>query len=706
MSLRRAAVLLLAAAVSLPVAVVPTGASAAATGAITRVRATAGNIVVSGNVGGTGAVDVRDLATGTVAGSATPVEGSFTVTLPRYDSGRDRYYSGFEAVEHDDGSALGGPHYVDDVAFAATNDYPYPDVPDKKGLQVEMTDDAEQLGVRHAAINVAFNSLMRLTDADPADTIAFDSGGQTYWFSRSYVASLDSQIKPLSDDGTLVNLILLLYRDTDPGSAFAKLVHPDAAIGDGSVYAFDTKTATGTAYFTAAMRFLTQRYTRTDQRYGRALGYIVGNEVDSAWVWQNMGDQSAADFVDYYSRALRIAWLAAREAYSHARVYVSLDHEWTVAYDPSQPTRYYPGKDLVDRLAALTAAQGDFDWDIAYHPYPQDLTNPAFWNDTQATADPDTTPLITFKNIQALPQYLQRPDLEFAGAPRRIILSEQGCNARSNSVADQQLQAACYAYAYYKVRFLPGIDAFILHRHVDHQAEGGLHLGLWTWDSARSDYAMPGTPKLVYDVFRDIDTARSLAATKFALTIIGARDWAQLVPGFDAGALDQRTPTAPAPLKAGTVDGPALSTFADGTDGWQPADNASSVERVPDAGGALRVHFDAGLPAWSTDATTWKGAAVPFATPVDAGPALGVAVRVPSTPGLATVQAQVRCYGADGSSVAGTARLRVGAWSRLRLDLSHWAGRSAVARIKVWVRAAGDADWPGTFDLDDVTLGA
>jgi hypothetical protein len=691
---------------------------------ITSVAIDESTITVTGSTDDPAPVDVYELDPtqdaaafqgSTPVASATPDgSGTFRASFDRYDGARDRYYAKFLAVAG--GAPLGVPHYVDDIRFAATNDYPFPQVADKKGLQVEMTDDAEELGVQHAAINVAFDQLMLLRDDDPANTITFPVDGTPFYFDRSYVTGLDGQIKSLSDNGALVDLILILYRDTSPNSAFPRLVHPDAELGGGTVYAFDTKTAQGLEYFKAAMEFLTQRYTRTDQRYGRALGYIVGNEVDTAYVWQNMGPQSLAAFLEYYARALRVAWQAARAAYADPRVYVSLDHEWTVPYDPSRPAESYPGKDVVDGLAALSRQSGDFPWMVAYHPYPQNLFDPAFWHDTQATTHADTTPLITFKNIQVLPAYLQRPGLTYEGQQRRIILSEQGCNTPSDSPDAQKLQAACYAYAYYKVRFLDGIDAFILHRHVDHQAEGGLRLGLWTWDDARAGYALPGAHKYSYDVFKYIDTARSLDVTRFALPIIGISDWSQVVPGFDPAQLDQRAPPQQVGMQfdGEPVGERPVSRFEDGTDGWQASDNASSVEPVD--GGAyrgsssLRVHFDSGLPAWSTDAKTWKGADVRFAQPLDAAatPHLDLALRIPRPatgqfqPGT-TTYAEVKVYAADGRIAYGTAPVdATGAWRPVSLDLSSWPGVRSIARVKVWVRATSDDDWRGSFDIDQV----
>jgi Family of unknown function (DUF5722) len=718
-----------------PVAAQPAHTAGAAAG-VTSVSAGDTSVTVIGNAGAA-AVQVEVYALGTEADPSTypdssPVatttsgpDGAFTATVPRVDeSGRDRLYDQYVAVtgEGDGARIIGDPRHVDSLDFTPARDFDYPEAASKKGLQVEMTDDAEELGVQHAGINVAFNELMREGPGEePADVLPFESNGRTFYFDADAVAQLDGQIKPLSDNGILVNLILILYQDADPTSAWPVLHHPDAAVGSGTVYAFNTKTADGIAHFTAAMEFLADRYTRADQRYGRAVGYIVGNEVDAQWVWANTGELSLDDFLTYYARAVRIAWQATSKYWNGARTYISLTHCWTIVCgenpQPEQPTRFYAGRDVVDRLNALTKRTGDVGWNVAHHPYPENLFDPAFWNDTTALPGFDT-PRITFKNVEVLPDYLAQDQLRYAGASRRIILSEQGCNTPGDSEEAERLQAACYAYAYYKVRFLDSIDAFILHRHVDHQQEGGLRLGLWTWDDARTEPAMPGRHKVSYDVFAGIDTDRSLELTDFAKSVIGISDWADVIPGFDGSQLAER----PVPLQVGTrlaarpLHERALATFEKGSDGWRTSDNASAVAQVAGGfrgDGALQVRFDnaALLPPWSRNAKAWKGADVVLPEPVDARAFrhLNLAVRVPRPDtGFQPTNvfyAKVQAYANDGRVAHGIARLDPEkGWNPLSLDLSGWAQRSRLSRIKVWVRGTTNDDWSGSFDLDHVSL--
>ena len=66
------------------------------------------------------------------------------------------------------------------------------------------------------------------------------------------------------------------------------LLHPDAT--EGIVYAFNTTDELGTKYYKAITAFLAERYSREDEKYGRAVNYIVGNEVDAGETWYNMGN--------------------------------------------------------------------------------------------------------------------------------------------------------------------------------------------------------------------------------------------------------------------------------------------------------------------------------------------------------------------------------------------------------------------------------
>ncbi|MDX6235551.1 MAG: hypothetical protein QOG10_366 [Kribbellaceae bacterium] len=673
-------------------------------------------ITVSGSVGAAQAGSDIDVFVSGAQSSATTADaqafgtvvagadGAFSVQGPRLQTdGTDNLYDQFTLTV--DGVAVGTPHFADDLQFKAPNTSQFPQVLDKKGLQVQMSDDAESLGVQHAAINLDLAAIM-LNKKTSDQNITFSSGGSDYYFDAAAVAALDTQIKAVSDNGTLVNLIVLLYRhDNDPNSAANILIHPDASHGAGAgpVYGFNTVTDEGMRYTTAAMEFIASRWSRTDEKFGRAVGFIVGNEVDAQWIWSNSGEKTIDQFLNDYSRALRLMSLASRKYYDKARTYTSLTQHWTVPAGANS-TRFYPARDVIDTLNAISKAGGDFPWFIAYHPYPQDLFKPDFWNDTLATDSVDTK-LITFKNVQVLPQYLASSDLLYKGEPRRIILSEQGCDTpgfgRSLSLDAEKLQAACFAYAYYKIRFLPSIDSFILHRHVDHQLEGGLNLGLWASDYSTKSPNAPLRQKFIYDVFKYIDTARSLEVTDFAKAIIGIKDWSDVIDGFDPAALDQRpiTTTVGTRLDANERGSHPLGSFGTGADGWVPSDNVSSATAV---GGALHV-----VDAPGKFAKQWRGVAKTFAG--DQAPAargwLSASVKIPSDTKLGSeTVARITATTSSGQVVEGDAHVPAdGTFHSVALQLSRAVAQDTLARVKVRIRGTGTSEPQTSFDIESVS---
>lgn len=445
-----------------------------------------------------------------------------TVSIPRFDGARDRIYSGFVALE--DGAPVGPKRFVEVWPNISKYHSAFPHLQSKKGLHVQMIDDAIKLGVKCAGFDIDIGGCVSLAPA--TDDLSWQMDGRPFWFRRSYIEYMDAGIKAMSSHGAAVTLILLNYNH--PGAPANRILqHPDYDPAcPGHISAFNTLTPEGLAWYKAWIEFLADRYATPGFPHGRVVNYIVGNEVNAHWDWANMGHVTMEQFAPDYLRAVRIADTAVRKYSSCARVYISLEHDWNKLYAETNDLQGFPGRTFVDYFNRIAKAGGDFDWNLAFHPYPEDLFNCRTWADKTATMSEDT-PRITFKNIEMLPRYFRRQELLFHGKPRRIILSEQGFHA-TLTPEGEKLQAAAYCYAWRKIADLNGVDEFILHRHVDNAAEGGLNLGLWQRAPDSMDTPMKKRP--MYEVFRLADTPQWKQAFQFALPIIGIKSWDEIEP--------------------------------------------------------------------------------------------------------------------------------------------------------------------------------
>jgi len=341
------------------------------------------------------------------------------------------------------------------------------------------------------------------------------------------VEHLDEQVKQLSDNGVVVYLILLPYASGDPDRD-AIMLHPNYARGKkntGPIAMFNTTTREATAWLAATVEFLAARYSGATE-HGRVWGYIAGNEANSHWFWANMGLASAEEVVEAYERGVRTIHSAVRTASANARTYISLEHSWARRYAGGNSRQCIAGRTFLDSFAALARENGDFDWHVAYHPYPEPLTECRFWLDTTHSVHRTNSPVVSFRNLQVLTQYLRQDELLWEGRRRRVILSEQGFHCSDRPDAERE-QAAAFALAYKAVSLFDGIDAFILHRHVDHADEGGLRLGLWT--NKAGAICSPDHKRLLYDVFRAAGTAEEDKQFEFALPILKGKNWMEVL---------------------------------------------------------------------------------------------------------------------------------------------------------------------------------
>lgn len=421
---------------------------------------------------------------------------------------------------------ISAPIYVTNPGDVAAYREEYPEAMSKKGLLIEldMLGDALDLGVKHTTINIPYHHLV-------GGTLKYTYDGETYYFNKDLIESYDKMIGAFSAKGIVVTAILL----NGWNDSFPELHEQGAAKNnDAFYYGFNVSTEQGYKTTKALMSFMAERYSGAHDLYGRVSNWIIGNEINNNKNWNYVGPMDLASYTKLYEKVFRVAYTAIKGQNKNARVFFSTDYEWKKENTNLQ----YAAKDFIDLFNSGIRSEGNIEWGLAYHPYPYPMVEPEFWDDDQTGMVNDTfdSPVVNFKNLNVLTDYFQRPELLAAdGTVRHIILSEEGFTSDSISRGKvYDIQAAAFAYAYYLVDSNPYIDAFILNRQVDSIGEVNTScaFGLWTVDMERPDKVIAVMPKNIHQVFKYIDTKKSLKYTEFAKSIIGISNWSEVIPGF------------------------------------------------------------------------------------------------------------------------------------------------------------------------------
>ena len=417
--------------------------------------------------------------------------------------------------------AISNPIYVTNPGDVASFTEEYPEAMSKKGLLIEL----DMLGVKHTTINIPYHHII-------GGNLKYHYNGKDYYFNEELIASYDKMISSFSNKGIIVTAILLNgWNDAHPELHEAGLAKSSSAF----YYGFNVSTPEGYETTRALFSFMAERYSGADYKHGRVSNWIVGNEVNNNKNWNYVGPMDLASYTKLYEKNFRVAYTAIKSRSKNARVFFSTDYEWKKQNTNLQ----YAAKDFIDLFNAGISSEGNIEWGLAYHPYPYPMTEPEFWDDDQTGMVNETfdSPVVNFKNLHVLTDYFQQAHMRTAGGQvRHIILSEEGFTSDSISRGKvYDIQAAAFAYAYYLVDSNPYIDAFILNRQVDAitEVETSCAFGLWTVDMSRPDKVIAVMPKNIYQVFKYIDTKKSLRYSEFAKSIVGISDWSEVIPGFD-----------------------------------------------------------------------------------------------------------------------------------------------------------------------------
>ena len=416
------------------------------------------------------------------------LSGDFEITLPRFAAPdrRDRLHSRWR-LETEDGEISSEARWGE-IDTGLAKKLPKLEAESQKGLggiPRITSDDHEifELGIRHATVNIVLNALLSDRPRQGFDKITFE--GVPFYLNRRFLQQHETTVRHLCEQGILVSAILLVGNQED-----SSLTHPEAE-PRGTFAMPNLKTERGTQYYRAALQVLGNHFTQPGKRF---VNWIIHNEIDQAGTWTNMGDQPMARYLETYHRSARLVYQTMRVRDPHARVFVSLTHHWT---KPSLGKGAYTVRDLLELFAEMGRVEGDYEWGVAYHPYPQNLRNPDAWLDRDVSMTFDT-PYITPKNFEVLPFYLQQERFLYRGKPRGILFSEQGFNSPTLSEEDQRRQVAGIVYQFRQMARFPVIEAYHLHRYQDMpDKEGGLRLGIIDENGSR---------KLAWEAYRTLGT--------------------------------------------------------------------------------------------------------------------------------------------------------------------------------------------------------
>lgn len=506
-------------------------------GQISSVNVTASKVIVKGNIAAINGVYLceiapyQDVTETQNFDTLIPLpDSAFTLSIDRYVARNgvryDRLLSKWALTKKSDN----GYQLLSHARYASKirPKYNLPDekAKSRKGLGGFSTgrghiEDLDSLDITSATVNIWFTRFM-YTKAAP-DRIAHTYQNQTFHFDRESVSRLDSTFRLTAKRNIIVAAILLISKaEQCPDPEIGRLLqHPDC--DPAGIYSMPNMTTPESVQaYAAALDFLASRYSRPDQEYGRIHHWIMHNEVDAGWVWTNAGEKTALVFMDLYLKSMRMCYNIARSYNTHSEVFITLTHYWAWTSHPN----FYPSKDLLKILLDYTHAEGDFEWALAQHPYPESLREPKTWLDQKVTFDYET-PLITFKNLEVLDAWIKRPEVLYQGKQKRTLwLSENGTNSPDYSEQSLREQAAGFAYAWKKMKHLDGIDGFQWHNWFDHRKEGGLRIGLRRFPD---DEVNPGGRKPVWEVYQAADEPHEDAVFDPYKETIGISDWEELI---------------------------------------------------------------------------------------------------------------------------------------------------------------------------------
>lgn len=453
-----------------------------------------------------GEVSVSVLTTEEAAGRGG-ANGQISFSVPFEKS---MLFERFVPAVYKDGRfiALTDGVYISNPESLAHNRKPYSAPTSKKGILLDAatigTERLTDLNVKRVVYNIPISFILGESTSECVDTVEYEYDGKTYFFDGYMLGGFDGLFKYLTDNGYHTTAIVL----NDWNSQYPEIIHPLSRnkTAKSKYYAFNTEDEDGVKLMEAVALFLAERYSGGD--YGLISDWVIGNEINQQKIWNYM----ATDDIDYYTesfeKSFRIFYNAIKANYANAHVSFSIDHDWNDNYGLSD--KFFNARDILYKFNDFAKAGGNYDWGISIHPYPQPLPKVMFWNDKYEKDG--TAAVLTPMNLSTITDVMTKEEfLDTTGSVRNMGVTEVGFS----SYGGEEYQAAAFAYSYYIIDDNKYIDTYLLNRQSDDEdsLKSGLAIGIYDKD---------GNPKMIADVFKNIDSPAGDEYIPEMLEIIGA----------------------------------------------------------------------------------------------------------------------------------------------------------------------------------------
>ena len=617
---------------------------------------------------------------------ASAGNAEFTVPFDKSDETSSLYSYLIAETDGNGGyTPIGKPEYIDDITALSEHRREYPQFSSKKGLQVQLTADAQLIGIKHTVINVTLSDLI---SDDKEKSEAFIFGNKEYLIDKSALSMLDYRIRTLTDAGIHIYTDLILTFDT---SAPESLYYPDAVNTSSTAYALNVSDPSYVNRAAAYINFLAARYTDDNSLYGFCGSFIVGYEVNNQKETNNAGISDRQEYMTVCATLLRTADIAARLAYSEARIYTSVSNVWHTDDD---------GADTIgasDYLTFLAEKCPDVQFGVSIDPYPSLLGMTEYWDDEFA-ADSQSTQFLTMKNLSVFTDFLRSEKMLYNGAPRRAMIGEFGLDGRYGTDSEKK-QAAGYAYAYYTALNNDLIEAFIWHRHVDHSGESGLNYGIFT---ASDQLLTPKHEKLIRSVIAAVDLIPEQrdSVLNRLLQFLPISTVEELT-GNTAGT--GRYFSISAAENAGQVGkSELLFDFSESTYSFHPSDNSQYLELNEEDG---QKFLRARLINIAPVELMGIGCSLPDISRLSSAEYISIRVRAVSY--ATAVDFKLLLTGADDTGnvvIDCSSTLICNEWTELRFPIGSTAKGLKNADMCLWIRGGSEKDSDLWLDVSSISL--